>query len=334
MASSLHTEILKLARGGVEAAVLIGYCRSEDGGPGYFFCRSVKRLSAREKEGPQGELPAKIGLLAGGGTFPFAVARAARESGIEVVCAGIKHEVSREIASEVSVFKEFGLGRLGRVLRFFRRHGVTEVSWAGWVRKERLFTPARIFSLLPDWRMLRIWYFSLRDRQSQTILTSFAEEFEREGIKVAHSTRYCPELLVKEGLVGRLKPKSRHLEDISFGWGIAQRMADLDVGQSVAVLEKATIAVEGLEGTDRNILRAGELCRKGGFTVVKLPKKEHDMRFDVPTVGPDTIENLKEAGGAVLAIKAGGTLILEQERVAELADRYGIVVVAYQEPPG
>ncbi|MCH2368503.1 MAG: UDP-2,3-diacylglucosamine diphosphatase LpxI [Planctomycetes bacterium] len=290
-------------------------------------------MSAQSTEDPQRDYPARIGLLAGGGTFPFAVARAARKNGIEVVCAGIKHEVSREIAEEVSVFKEFGLGRLGRVLRFFRKHGINEVSWAGWVRKDRLFTPARIFSLLPDWRMLKIWYFSLRDRQSQTILTSFAEEFEREGIKVAHSTRYCPELLIKEGLVGRIKPKAKHLEDIRFGWDIAQRMADLDVGQSVAVLEKATIAVEGIEGTDRNIIRAGELCRKGGFTVVKLPKKGHDMRFDVPTIGPDTIENLKEAGGAVLAVKAEGTLILEQERVVELADRYGIVVVAYEEPP-
>ncbi len=290
-------------------------------------------MSAQSTEDPQRDYPARIGLLAGGGTFPFAVARAARKNGIEVVCAGIKHEVSREIAGEVSVFKEFGLGRLGRVLRFFRKHGINEVSWAGWVRKDRLFTPARIFSLLPDWRMLKIWYFSLRDRQSQTILTSFAAEFEREGITVAHSTRYCPELLIKEGLVGRIKPKAKHLEDIRFGWDIAQRMADLDVGQSVAVLEKATIAVEGLEGTDRNIIRAGELCRKGGFTVVKLPKKGHDMRFDVPTIGPDTIENLKEAGGAALAVKAGGTLILEQERVVELADRYGIVVVAYEEPP-
>ncbi len=290
-------------------------------------------MSAQSTEDPQRDYPARIGLLAGGGTFPFAVARAARKNGIEVVCAGIKHEVSREIAGEVSVFKEFGLGRLGRVLRFFRKHGINEVSWAGWVRKDRLFTPARIFSLLPDWRMLKIWYFSLRDRQSQTILTSFAEEFEREGITVAHSTRYCPELLIKEGLVGRIKPKAKHLEDIRFGWDIAQRMADLDVGQSVAVLEKATIAVEGIEGTDRNIIRAGELCRKGGFTVVKLPKKGHDMRFDVPTIGPDTIENLKEAGGAVLAVKAEGTLILEQERVVELADRYGIVVVAYEEPP-
>ena len=290
-------------------------------------------MSAQSTEDPQRDYPARIGLLAGGGTFPFAVARAARKNGIEVVCAGIKHEVSREIAEEVSVFKEFGLGRLGRVLRFFRKHGINEVSWAGWVRKDRLFTPARIFSLLPDWRMLKIWYFSLRDRQSQTILTSFAEEFEREGITVAHSTRYCPELLIKEGLVGRIKPKAKHLEDIRFGWDIAQRMADLDVGQSVAVLEKATIAVEGIEGTDRNIIRAGELCRKGGFTVVKLPKKGHDMRFDVPTIGPDTIENLKEAGGAVLAVKAEGTHILEQERVVELADRYGIVVVAYEEPP-
>jgi len=286
--------------------------------------------SAPDEPAPAGRT---IGLIAGGGSFPFLVARAARARGYRVVCAGIRHEASPDLAAEVDVFRFFGLGRLGAGMRFFRRHGVRDLSWAGWVRKERLFRPGRIFSILPDWRMLRLWYFTLRDRQSQTILATLAAEFEKEGLVVSHSARYCPELLVEEGLLTRTAPNRKQLEDIRFGWEVAKRMADLDVGQSIAVFERTTLAVEGIEGTDRNIARAGELCTKGGFTVIKLAKDDHDMRFDVPAVGPRTIENLHRAGGGVLALEAGRTLVLEREEVVELADRHGIVVVANREAP-
>jgi DUF1009 family protein len=274
-----------------------------------------------------------IGLVAGGGSFPFSVARAARAAGRVVVCAGIRHEVDPSIAAEVDVFRQIGLGRMGAVLRFFKRNGVRDITWAGLIRKERLFTPTRAFSLLPDLRMIRLWLFRMRDRQSQTILATLADEFEREGLHVTESAEFCPELLAPEGLLTRTAPSKKQLADIRFGWSICQRMADLDVGQSVAVFERSTIAVEGIEGTDRNIQRAGELCRKGGFTVIKLPKHDHDMRFDVPAIGPSTVETLHGAGGAVLAIAAGRTLILERDEMIRFADKLGIVVIAYAEAP-
>lgn len=274
----------------------------------------------------------RIGLVAGGGTFPHAVARAARRRGLVVVCAGIRHEVSPDLAAEVDVFKKVGVGKFGKILRYFRRHGVRHVSWAGWIRKERFFSPWRILVHLPDWRAVRLWFFRLRDRQSQTILHAIADELEEEGFRLSHSTRFCPELLIEEGVLTRRKPSEKQLADIAFGWRIAKRLADLDVGQSVAVSERATLAVEAVEGTDRNIRRAGEFCRRG-FTVVKVAQEGHDMRFDVPAVGPRTIEAMREAGAAVLALEAGKTIVLEREEVVARADRHGLVVAAYREPP-
>lgn len=275
----------------------------------------------------------RVGLVAGGGTFPFELARSARKQGLEVVCVGIRHEVSPELASEVALFRSFSIGRLGAMLRYFKRHGVRRVSWAGWIRKERLFTPGRIWSLLPDWRTLKLWFFRLRDRQSQTMLAAIAEEFENEGLHVAHSLELCPDLLLEEGVLTRRQPTRRQVEDIRFGWALAKRMAELDVGQSVAVYEKSTLAVEGIEGTDRNIRRAGELCARGGFTVVKVAKEGHDMRFDVPTIGPDTVKTLSEAGGAVLAVEAGKTMVLDRDETLRLADELGIVVAAFSQAP-
>jgi DUF1009 family protein len=120
------------------------------------------------------------------------------------------------------------------------------------------------------------------------------------------------------------------MKDVEFGWDLAKEMGRLDVGQSVAVKERAALAVEAIEGTDRCIERAGQLCRAGGWTLVKVAKPQQDMRFDVPTVGTDTIEGLKKAGAGVLAIEAGKTIVLDQDQVVALADRYGLCIVAVE----
>ncbi|MEM7232117.1 MAG: UDP-2,3-diacylglucosamine diphosphatase LpxI [Planctomycetota bacterium] len=276
----------------------------------------------------------RIGLVAGGGQLPFVVARAAKAKGLDVVCIGIQDEVSPELADEVTAFRSLGIGRLNATLKFFRQHSVRSVSWAGWIRKERIFRPAAIIRHLPDWRAIRFWFFKARklDRQTQTLLTVMAEEFESEGFEIAHSAKYCPEILVNEGQLTKRAPTQKELEDIAFGWKVTKRMAELDVGQSVAVLDKATVAVEAMEGTDRNIERAGKLCRRP-FTVVKLAMDGHDMRFDVPTVGPKTLETMREAGARVLAVEAEKTIVLEQDEFVRLANKYGMTVVALSGPP-
>ena len=118
------------------------------------------------------------------------------------------------------------------------------------------------------------------------------------------------------------------MQDIEFGWELAKEMGRLDIGQSIAVKERTVLAVEAIEGTDRAIARAGELCRSGNFTVVKVAKPQQDMRFDVPTVGGSTIETLRQAGGRVLAIEAGKTILLDETETLALADKYGITIVA------
>jgi DUF1009 family protein len=154
------------------------------------------------------------------------------------------------------------------------------------------------------------------------------KEFGRDGLTFASALDLCPELLVKAGTLTRKGPSAAEQADIAFGWELAKAMGALDVGQSVIVKEKAAIAVEAIEGTDRAIERAGELCRKGGFTVVKVAKPNQDMRFDVPTVGTATVEAIGKAGGRVLAIEAGKTIVLDQAEVVKLADRLGITIVA------
>ena len=163
---------------------------------------------------------------------------------------------------------------------------------------------------------------------------ALADEFESEGFHLAHSAKYSPELLVEEGVLSHKQPTKAQLKDIRFGWKIAKRMADLDVGQSVVVCEQSTLAVEAIEGTDNSILRAGQFYRRGGFTVVKVAKEDHDMRFDVPAVGPRTVESMRRAGGAVIALEAGKTLIIDRDETLRLARRFGIVVIALRYPPG
>jgi DUF1009 family protein len=218
------------------------------------------------------------------------------------------------------------------MIRAFKKRGVKRVVMAGKVTKSVMYTPLRIVRLWPDLRMIRFWYRTLRDdHRDDTILLSLIAEFERDGITFDSALDYCPELLVKDGVLTRRAPSAEELKDIAFGWSLAKEMGRLDVGQSVAVKESSALAVEAIEGTDRCIERAGQLCRAGGWTLVKVAKPEQDMRFDVPTVGLSTIENLYRAKARVLAIEAGRTIVIDQPLVVELADRYGLTIVALGE---
>jgi DUF1009 family protein len=174
-----------------------------------------------------------------------------------------------------------------------------------------------------------MWYaYARENRKDDTILLAVIREFERDGLIFDSALNFCPELLVKHGFLTTRKPSSSQWKDIQFGWELAREMGRLDIGQTVVVNDAAVIAVEAIEGTDRCIRRAGELCRRGGFTVVKVAKPSQDMRFDVPTVGVQTIKTMHEAGGRVLAIEAGMTIIIDPQEVAVMADRFGISVVA------
>ncbi len=270
-----------------------------------------------------------VGLLAGSGRFPIAFALKARSLGIPVACVGIRYEASTELISIADSFHWAGIARMGRMIRCFRREGCEHVVMAGKVTKNVIYRPWRLFSLWPDLRTIRYWYRrTRRDNRDDSLLLALIDDFASSGLHFASALDFCPELLVKPGILTRRQPSAREQEDIAFGWTLAKEMGRLDVGQSVAIKEKSTLAIEAIEGTDRAIARAGELCRSGGFVVVKVAKPQQDRRFDVPTVGQQTIETLYKAGGRVLAIEAGKTILLDEADTIALADRYGLSVVA------
>ncbi len=272
---------------------------------------------------------APIGLLAGSGRFPILFAEAARRQGLRVACVGIRYEAAEELRDICESFQLYGIARLGGFIRAFRRLGVERIVMAGKVTKNVMYTPWRFVQLCPDFRTIRWWYDRKRaDNRDDSLLLGVIAEFERDGMTFASALDFCPELLVKEGVLTRRAPTPAERADVEFGWNLAKEMGRLDVGQSVAIKEKAALAVEAIEGTDRCIERAGQFCRAGGWTLVKVAKPQQDMRFDVPTIGVTTIENLHQARARVLAIEADKTILLDQDRVIALADRYGLTIVA------
>jgi len=275
-----------------------------------------------------------IGLLAGSGRFPILFAEAARRQGLKVACVGIRFEASESLRDLCDSFEVVGVSKLGGMIRSFRRQGARRVVMAGKVTKSVMYTPGRLLRLWPDYRMARFWLHSLADKRDDSILLGVIAEFERDGMIFASALDYCPELLVTQGVLTRRRPSAAEMKDVEFGWMLAKEMGRLDVGQSVAIKECAAVAVEAIEGTDRCIERAGQLCRAGGWTLVKVAKPRQDMRFDVPTIGVTTIDNLHKAGARVLAIEANRTIVIDQPDVVALADRYGMTIVALDRVSG
>ena len=200
---------------------------------------------------------------------------------------------------------------------------------AGKVHKIKMHTPFRAIRLLPDWRFVKFWFSPERKNNSDdSILLGIIGEFAKDGMMFASALDLCPELLAKPGLLTKRAPSEKERVDMEFGWELAKEMGRLDVGQSVCIKEKAVLAVEAIEGTDQSIRRAGELCKRGNFVVVKVAKPQQDMRFDVPTVGVSTIETMKQAGANVLAIEGEKTIVIDQDATIALANRYGITIFA------
>ncbi len=294
-------------------------------------------MSALPVSGPSGQLNISgsssshepVGLLAGWGQFPVAFASKARSMGIPVVTVALRDSATEELRGFSDAFYWTSITRMGSMIRHFRRHGVKTMVMAGKVHKHRIMhQPWKLFTLFPDWTTIRFWYGRRQDNKDDTLLLAVIRVFEREGIKVGSALDLCPELLVPEGVFTRRKPTAAELADVEFGWRLAMEMGRLDVGQSVMVKERSVLAVEAVEGTDQAILRAGSLCKSGGFTVVKVAKPQQDMRFDVPTIGVNTVENIHRAGGRVLAVEAGRTILLDPEATRAAADRLGITILA------
>ena len=269
-----------------------------------------------------------IGLIAGYGQLPLMVARGIREAGREVACVGLADQFEDELPPLCHEFAPAGMIRLGRWIKLLRKWGASEAIMVGGVRKVKMYDPYVAVRQMPDWRAAKLWYHVLRhDKRSASVLAAVADELQRGGVTLIDSTRYIPEHMASEGVMTKRAPSSSEQADIDFALPIIHGLNELDVGQSIAVKDRDVIAVEAIEGTDRMIERAGQLCRKGGWTLVKTAKRDQDMRFDVPTVGPQTIESLQKAGGKCIAVEAGRVILVDKDQLLAQADAAGIAIV-------
>ena len=266
----------------------------------------------------------KIGLIAGGGQFPILFARAARKNGVKVVAVALKGEADVLLESEVDVCSWVSLGKLGRMIETFQTAQVSEVAMAGAVAKTKLFSKIR-----PDWKAVRLLARMLH-KKDDALLRAFTEELEEHGIKVRPSTLFLPELLALPGILTRRKPNARERRDIEFGWTMAKEIGKLDVGQCILVRDQSVLAIEAIEGTDETIRRGGSLGQSE-VVVVKVSKPHQDLRFDVPAVGLQTIETMKEVGASVLVVEAGKTLIFDREEMIQAADDARIAILCRTE---
>jgi len=223
-----------------------------------------------------------------------------------------------ELAEEVLWVK---IGQFKRTVNFFRQNGIGDVVMAGGITKINIFKHFR-----PDLKTLSLMA-RVRDLNDDRVLRALAEEFAKEGIIIRPSTIYTPQLLAPEGIPTKRKPTKEESTDIEFGWPIAKSLGRLDAGQCVVVRNRIVLALEAVEGTDETIRRGGRLAREKAV-VIKVSKPGQDMRFDVPTVGPETVRVMAEVRASVLAVEAGRTLIFDRKEMILAADRAGITIVA------
>ena len=279
----------------------------------------------------QNERP-PVGLVAGWGTFPIEVAQQIVRDGGRVCCVAISGHASKDLESICDHVKCMGVGKIGGHIRYFRKHGVRQVTMAGKLFKADILFKGPIWLRhLPDLCALRTFWPYLfgrkRDARDDVLLTAVTQAYGSGNMQVCAATDFAPELLVNQGLlVG--KPINEKLRtDINLGWQIAKQMGGMDIGQTVTVKDGTVIAVEAIEGTDACIERTGELCKRG-WTLVKVSKPNQDMRFDVPTIGPQTIDRVRQSGGKAIAIEAGMTILVDREQALALARQAGITIVA------
>jgi DUF1009 family protein len=271
----------------------------------------------------------KIAIIAGNGRFPFLVLDAARSLGHDITIVGIKEEASKdlEVAAAGPPKAEMhwvSIGQLGTFLKILKDAGIKTAVMAGQVKH------VKIFGFVPDATAMAMM-FKLGTRNTDSLIGAVADLMREHGIELINSTQFLQPLLAGEGQLSERVPSQDELKDLEFGYRMADAIAGLDIGQTIAVKHQAVVAVEAMEGTDETIARAGHLAGDG-VAIIKVAKPNQDMRFDVPIVGLATIQAMRLAGAKVLSIDAGKTLIFDREAFLASANEGGIAVVGRTKP--
>ncbi len=275
------------------------------------------------------DAPAPIGVIAGGGDLPLFVAQGLKRMGYEVHGIGLRAQYEDEFPDLCDSFCDVGLLRMRSWGRRLRRRGVHHAIMVGKVDKAKLMHQRwKLVRNIPDITTAVAWYKHLRhDRRSHAVLRVIADELDSSGVSLIDSTFPIMDQLSEPGVMTSTKPSANQRADIEFVWPLLTELLRLDIGQSLTVRDRDVISVEAVEGTDKMITRTGELCRRGGWTLVKGARAQHDRRSDVPTVGIQTLENMHKHGGTCLAIAAGDVIMLDRFAMLERADELGISIV-------
>src|SRR5579872_5200474 len=264
----------------------------------------------------------KYGIIAGNGRFPVLALETARKQGDEAVAIAIKEEASPDVERVAARCHWVSLGELSRLIDICHQEGITQVMMAGQVKHAKIFS-----SIVPDWRLVKL-LASLESKNTEGLIGGVARVLKDEGIELVDSTLLLKDLLAPEGVLTHRGPTAEETRDIEYGRRIAGTLAGIDIGQSVAIAERACVAVEAMEGTDAMLRRAASLVEGKPLRLVKASRRRRHMLYDVPVVGPQTIAVMREAGATALAIDAGRTLMLDQAETLRQADAAEITIAA------
>ena len=264
----------------------------------------------------------KYGLIAGNGRFPLLALESARKAGDEVVVIAIREEAAPQVESLAAHCYWISLGELSRLIEVCHKEGVREIMMAGQVKHAKIFS-----SIKPDWRLFKV-LAALPRKNTDSLIGAVAKVLSDEGIELVDSTKLLKPLLAGEGVLTRRKPSKDEIANIEYGRRIAHTLATLDLGQSVAIADRACVAIEAMEGTDAMLRRAASLVEGTPLTLVKVASRRRHLLFDVPVIGTGTTAIMRETGTTALAIDAGRTLMLDREQLIAEADAAGIAIVA------
>jgi len=265
----------------------------------------------------------KIGLIAGYGEISLLAARNLKEKGYSVITVALSETISEDMEPFSDRLYNVSVTQVKKILKILKKENISEIVFAGKVTKELIYNDLK-FDLLAVKTL-----FSLKDRKDDTIMNAVIELLKKGGITVLKQTEILEDILVRKKIMSRKKPSNKQMEDVYFGFKIAKELGRLDVGQTVVVKDKAVMALEAIEGTDAAIERGCRLAKKDAV-VVKTAKPGQDERFDVPTVGVDTLKKISDNNGALLAVESGKTFIVNEKKCAEYADKNGLVFISIE----
>ncbi len=265
----------------------------------------------------------RYGLIAGNGRFPLLALETAKQLGDQVVVVAIEGEAAPEVVNLAAALHWIHVGQLGKLIEILKREGVSEVMMTGQVKHVSIFS-----NLKPDWKLVKV-LAGLREKNTSALIGGVQRALEEEGIQLVDSTRLLKPLLAGCGVTTKRKPTNEEEKDLMYGRRVAHILASVDIGQSVAISEKACVAAEAMEGTDAMLRRAATLANGRPLRLVKVSHGRGHLLFDVPVVGLSTIETMKETGTTALAIDADRTLLLDKEEMIRRANEAGITIAAY-----